>query len=372
MPIIGTYKDYVEVAVTVCVLLAALPSILNRMAPLDWMFLTGCLGFYLLNFAVFPDNHEFLVEYMYATLCLAVPFFIFGRVLDVQAYIKPITTISALCIILDALYMLTYMREPEQLIGRTTGTYYMGYAYRLLPHVMLIGWSCMKDFRIWKFLLSILGIMLILSYGSRGPLLCLGVFFTIIFFFFARFKRSFEIKSTFVALCGIGLVFKQSILLFLRDTLSSIDMSTRIVERMLTGGITHDTGRTFIKVRLYELLEKPDAFWGYGLFGSMRFDIVYPHDYKLDFLFSYGYLIGSILLLLTSYIMIKAIIVARTSIEREFTIMLICMTIIRFQVSYTYLWEGMYFALLGYCTTILINHKYSQNTPCQQTMLPNK
>lgn len=358
LPVIGNYQAEAEAVVVACIVLLALPAMLNRMAGIDWMFLMGCLCLYVMNLGVFPDNYDVLLQNMFPTLCLTVPFFLFGRVLDVKAYLKPMTMISILCVLMDALYFLIYMRNPAKMAERMAGEYYMYQAYRLLPHVMFLGWRGMKELSVWKFLLSVLGMFLILAYGTRGPLACLGIFYTVCFFCFTGFRHSVWVKGTILALCGLGAVFIQPILLFLQEALSSLNMSTRIIERMLAGGLTHDTGRGFIRMRLYEYLERPDTFWGYGLFGCSRFGMKYPHDYLLDFLFSYGYLAGIILLLLTSYIMIKALVVARTQMEREFIVMLLCITVLKYQFSASYIAEGIYFALLGYCTTILINHRH--------------
>lgn len=357
IPLLKNYQMEVQIVVVTCIVVVAIPAIINRMTAIDWFFLSGCLGIYLLNMGVFTANHDVLVDKMFQTLCLVIPFFLFGRMLDIKDFIKPLTFISTICVLIDALYFLIYMRNPVQMAERMAGEYYMDQAYKLLPHVMLLGWRGMKELSIGKFLLSVLGMFLILAYGTRGPLACLGVFYIICFFFFTDFKYTIWIKSTIIALCGIGLMFLQPILIFLKETLSSLDMSTRIIERMLTGGLSHDTGRGFIKLRMYEYLEHADTFWGYGLFGCKRFGIIYPHDYVLDFIFPYGYFIGTILLLFTSYIMLKALMLARTHMEREFIVMFMCMTVLKYQFSSTYMEEGMYFAFLGYCTTVLIRNR---------------
>ncbi len=359
LPVIGNYQYEAEAAVVVCIVLAAIPAILNRVAAIDWIVLSGCFGIYILNLGVFPDNYDVLLKHMFPTLCLTVPFFLFGRVLDVKSFLKPMTVISIICVLLDALYFLIYMRNPAQMAERMAGEYYMYQAYRLLPHVMFLGWRGMTELNIWKFLLSILGMFLILAYGTRGPLACLGVFYIICFFCFTKFKYSIWFKSVIVGLFGLVMMFQKPILLFIKDMLSSLDMSTRIIERMLAGGLTHDTGRGFIQMRMYEYLERPDTFWGYGLFGSTRFGIQYAHKFHIDFLFHYGYFIGSLILIYTSYIILKALLLAHTNMEREFITLLICLTILKCQFSGIYISEPLYFGLLGYCTSIIINHKYT-------------
>lgn len=356
VPILKDYQMEVEAVVVTCIILAALPAMLNRMAVIDWIFLCGCLGIYLLNMGIFPDNYDPLVENMFQTLCLAIPFFLFGRMLDVKAMLKPMTMISTLCILMDAIYFLIYMRNPAKMVERMAGEYYMYQAYRLLPHVLLLYWRGLFEQNWWKLLLGVLGTFLMIAYGTRGPLGCLGIFCVVYFFLYTKFRFSTVIKSVLIGIAGILVLFPQAVLILLYQMLSELGMSTRIVEKMLTGGILQDSGRSFIKLRLYEYLERPDTFWGYGLFGTKRFGIIYPHDYILDYLFSFGYVIGSLILAYTSYLIIKAYCVSLRSIDRDFILLVTCATILKYNFSSTYISEGLYFALLGFCTTIIITH----------------
>ena len=295
VPVIGDYQMESQIVLVVCIFLAALPSVINRMAVIDWLFLASCLCIYLLNLGIFHNNYDFLVEKMFPTLCIVVPYFIMGRQLDIKKYLSPMMFISTLCIAISAFYFLIYMRNPAKMAERYAGEYYMEQSYILLPHVMLLFWQTIKDFKLWKLVISILGLFLIIAYGTRGPLACLGVFCIIYFFFYANFRFAIWIKGGIIATVALLSVFTQQILLFLQETLSSVDMSTRIIDRMLTGGLTHSTGRDYIKVKLYNLLETRDSFWGFGLFSCEHFTFHYPHDYILDFFYTFGYTIGGIL-----------------------------------------------------------------------------
>lgn len=358
VPLMKNYQAEAEIALVSLIVLAALPAVINRMATIDWVVMAGCLCLYIINFWAFPDNYDILVENMFPTLCLTVPFIMMGRMLDIDRYIRPMVTISTLCILLDAFYFLMYMRNPAKMAERMAGEYYMYQAYRLLPHVMLMFWRGMKEPSLWKLIIAILGTFLILAYGTRGPLACLGIFCLVYFFAFARFRFSLWIKGSIASLGVLATIFSRPILIFLQESLSTLDMSTRIIERMLTGGLLHDTGRGFIKMRLYEYLERPDTFWGYGLFGCSRFGMKYPHNFFLDFFFSFGYVTGTVLLILIAYIIIKALLQARTATERELILMFLCMTVLKLFFSSTFIQEGFFFALIGYCTTIIIRHKH--------------
>ena len=360
VPVIGDYQMESQIVLVVCIFLAALPSVINRMAVIDWLFLASCLCIYLLNLGIFHNNYDFLVEKMFPTLCIVVPYFIMGRQLDIKKYLSPMMFISTLCIAISAFYFLIYMRNPAKMAERYAGEYYMEQSYILLPHAMLLFWQTIKDFKLWKLVISILGLFLIIAYGTRGPLACLGVFCIIYFFFYANFRFAIWIKGGIIATVALLSVFTQQILLFLQETLSSVDMSTRIIDRMLTGGLTHSTGRDYIKVKLYDLLETRDSFWGFGLFSCEHFTFHYPHDYILDFFYTFGYTIGGILMLIVVYILCKAHIVSIQRIEKEFILLLTCGTILKMFFSSTFIREEFYFVLIGFCVSILIRNHYNQ------------
>ncbi len=362
VPVIGDYQMESQIVLVVCIFLAALPSVINRMAVIDWLFLASCLCVYILNLGIFHKNYDFLIEKMFSTLCIVIPYFLMGRLLDINKYLKPMLFISTLCIAISAFYFLIYMRDPAKMAERYAGEYYMKQSYMLLPHVMLLFWQTIKAFRLWKVIVSILGMFLIIAYGTRGPLACLGVFCIIYFFFYASFRFAIWIKGGIIATVALLSVFTQQILLFLQETLSSVDMSTRIIDRMLTGGLTHSTGRDYIKVKLYDLLETRDSFLGFGLFSCEHFTFHYPHDYILDFFYTFGYTIGTLLMLIVVYIVCKAHIVSIQRIEKEFILLLTCCTILKMFFSSTFIQEELYFALIGFCVSILIRHHYSKQT----------
>ena len=49
-------------------------------------------------------------------------------------------------------------------------------AYLSLPHVTMLLWATLRQFRIWKAVMFFLGTMFLLSCGTRGPLVCLAFF----------------------------------------------------------------------------------------------------------------------------------------------------------------------------------------------------
>ena len=58
VPGIGIYQMEAQVVLVVCIIVAALPSVMNRMAVIDWLFLASCLCIYILNLGIFHKNYD--------------------------------------------------------------------------------------------------------------------------------------------------------------------------------------------------------------------------------------------------------------------------------------------------------------------------
>ena len=134
-------------------------------------------------------------------------------------------------------------------------------------------------------------------------------------------------------------------------------MSTRIVEKFIMGNISNDSGRGDIKEILYERLNTDEPFWGYGLFGSQRYGIIYSHDITLDFLFSFGYFVGTLLLVGVVLLIVWAFVKSKNRFEREFVLFLVSVTIIKLFLSSTFLFEPLFFLMIGFCLKILLEDK---------------
>ena len=213
LPIIGKFQYEAEAVLVTTIVILGLPAVINRMTAIDWCFLLCALCIYILNIGFYYNNYDVLLENIFPTLCLTIPYFIIGRQLNIKKYLTPMITISTICIAMDALYFLMYMRNPEKMIERMAGEYYMYQAYKLLPHVMLMSWRGIKEFCWWKLCIAILGMFLIMAYGTRGPLACLFVFCSCYFFFYTKFRSISQLSVFYKE----QLLFELSLPIFWND-----------------------------------------------------------------------------------------------------------------------------------------------------------
>ena len=93
------------------------------------------------------------------------------------------------------------------------------------------------------------------------------------------------------------LLFLHEIISYMAFLFTGLNLSTRILDKFISGELGNDSGRSSIKIVFYKILDNSDSITGIGYFGSQRFGYIYPHDIILDFQLSYGYVLGDILLI---------------------------------------------------------------------------
>lgn len=356
IPVIGDYTDIVIVLVVLTPLILSLPVLLNKFCIFDYLFFLLMVVAYFLNYAFHPDNVEYLNKNIFDCLCIATPLYFVGRILDIDRYYKVMTLISIICILTSLFYFLHYAQSAKKMSDVASDDN-MYTAYQVLPHVTLLLWNSLKKFNILYIAVTLAGILFMLSCGTRGPLACLGFFGICYFLFFMNFRFAFFIKAMLISVMGVVLVFARDIISHLAFVFTGFKLSTRILDKIVSGEIGNDSGRSTLRAALTNFLDTYGNFWGLGYFGSQRFGYIYPHNLILDFHISYGYFLGSVLLGLLFVLCFFAFIRCKTGIQRCFLLLLISVTIVKLFLSSTFLFDMFFYLFLGYCCSINLNYK---------------
>lgn len=172
-----------------------------------------------------------------------------------------------------------------------------------------------------------------------------------------NFKFAVLIKGIILSIAGIMLLFLHEIISYIAFMFTGLNLSTRILDKFISGELGNDSGRSSIKIVFYKILDNSNSITGIGYFGSQRFGYIYPHDIILDFQLSYGYILGDILLASICCLCVLAIYYSKTKHERGMIIMMFSFTIIKLFLSSTFLTEMFFYALIGYCCKILLDKK---------------
>lgn len=192
-------------------------------------------------------------------------------------------------------------------------------------------------------------ILLALTYGSRGALLCLGVFIILYLFNGQQSKIKKMLYSVILIITGLftynkGVEIIQNTAIYL---LNNFNISSRTLMKIASGDIMDDSGRDSIYRLVKQAIENNP--WGYGAYGDRpligpSFYWGYSHSIVYEMMINFGVILGVLFLLFLS---IKSVCLVFFSKDKYiiFTMMIVFSMTMRLIISDTF-WGNIYFWIL--------------------------
>lgn len=350
LPVLGTMTDELEWCIVLAPILLSLPRLWKRIKTSDHIFLFACLIFYLLNIQLFPQNADVLVNRLFSFSLLTLPYYYIGVTLDIKRFYKFFYYISVVAVFMCAFYELLYAQSASYTGDVDTSEYNMELAYSILPHVLMVSWRALKSFVILNIAPMLLGLMLLLSFGTRGPVICAIVFIAIYLLFIRPSKYQKTMRIITVACAVYAMSFLDQFMTFMQLMTFQLGMSTRIFDKYFEGELEDSSGRDYIRETLLRELSIDNSLFGHGVLGSYPYVNTYPHNIVLEFLFSFGWVWGIAILFCIVYIIAKMLInTHQCEINVTFGIILVIASILKLCFSSTFVDDALFFMLLGYC-----------------------
>ncbi len=180
-------------------------------------------------------------------------------------------------------------------------SYSVSFGYEVLLFAVVFIYLALTNKKWDDIIASIVGVIMILMGGSRGPVLFLGVFLAM--YLLRVLKRSKKkiiiIFGTIILSVGLYVVC-EPLLTGISSFITKLGFSSRFITTLLGGEITNDSGRIKIwRAAINMIKENP---FGYGAMGSRptisKYIIAgYPHSIILEILIDFGVIFGGILLI---------------------------------------------------------------------------
>lgn len=361
IPVLKYFTDELEWIIVLIPIILSINKIGRSLRNTDICFFFVCITYYILSYIIFPDNSIPLTDHFFTFACLALPYYFIGVGVDVKKFIKPFFYVSIVSLLLCVFYEFSYLHNSGARMELDTSDYNMDLAYNMLPHVLLITWIALKELKLWQIPLMLLGFIMILSLGTRGPLLCLILFVAVYLFFFKQSKHQKFLRVITLSITMLAISFLEEFMLIMQSIMVQLGMSTRIFDKYFEGEVTSSTGRDYISDTLFRVLNNGSNIGGYGILGSYRFVDTYPHNLLLDFWFSFGWLLGSLLLIILLFIFIKALLTCKDEINKVFLLLLFCGSIVKLMLSSTFIDDSLFFLFVGFCVQSLRRKNPIQN-----------
>lgn len=350
LPVLGTLTDELEWCIVLAPILLSLPRLWKRIKTSDHLFVFACFIFYLLNIQLFPQNADVLVNRLFSFSLLTLPYYYIGVTLDIKRFYNSFYYISVVAVFMCAFYELLYAQSASYTGDVDTSEYNMELAYSILPHVLMVSWRSLKSFVILNIAPMLLGLMLLLSFGTRGPVICAIVFIAIYLLFIRPSKYQKTMRIITVACAVYAMSFLDQFMTFMQLMAFQLGMSTRIFDKYFEGELEDSSGRDYIWETLLRELSIDNSLFGHGVLGSYPYVNTYPHNIVLEFLFSFGWVWGIAILFCIVYIIAKMLInTHQCEINVTFGIILVIASILKLCFSSTFVDDALFFMLLGYC-----------------------
>ena len=320
----------------------------NLIRPSDFSLYIIIIFLYIFSSIIYPVSSELVIRNSFDVLLVAVPFFFVGLVFKNDEYKEWILLLSRLAIIINIVFSL-FSSSPDKVVEED-----MHRAYMLLPSVLYILAQLFERFNLIDLLFFVLGFLMESSFGTRGPFVCILFFAVVYLFFFKDWKDKWLIRSFLVTIAIVLFSLSKYIAQFMIIFLAKFGQSTRIFDSMLDQSLLNyenSNGRNEIQEELLNILSKDDTGIGFGLF-SDRILSSYgysSHNIFVEIWFSFGYYLGSALLLLFFVLFIRFFIKAKDNSTKIWGLIFLTVGFVKLMFSGSFILDGYLFFFIGYC-----------------------
>ena len=364
IPYIGSYGEKVFLIFIIVCILASLKLITSKIRKNDIIFVLIFASLYIVSF-LYSGNAVFLTKHMPILAFEVLPAYFLGLTINLNFYFKFLSFKKS---VFDWLYFLSILSILTAMLyyiyfisTRTAGTDVGEWSTILIPStIMCICFSFRKKNKFIPVLFTLFAISLLLIYGTRMALVCAFVGF--IFYLFKYNKRTTGIILLF-SFCFF-VIFQDYIfqgVTQLKTLFINYHLNTRILDFMLSNDLHIEARNEFFQNSLVFIGRQPII--GYGLMGDrVLFGGYqeYAHNLFLEIFLDFGIFIGTFVLLVIGYTLVKGFHSMKNDADtRDLFILLFSYEIVNLMMSGSYLSDKFLFLLFGICVNAIRRKKES-------------
>lgn len=328
-------------AIIIVSLVICLPTLLyrakNGLILLEVIFLFLYLYSFLLGYA----KTDVLRQEAFWTLAICIPLCQAG------------CSVANKKILFRSIQLVAFIEYPILCIAllsvRTTGAYSMSTSYALVLPILLLIYVFFEERKKIALVFAIVGSLLILTFGARGPLLCIAVYVVIKLFSKKGDFHTIILRLLFVVLIGAVIIFWKQLMLKIQSFLSLNQISSYGLQRLISGTFSETSGRNELWQYYFNLLkEKPIT--GYGILGGWISLAEGPHNTLLEILLAFGVVGGSIVSIYLIYLLMTAFF-SKKKASSELIRVLAAYNVTMYLVSGSWLEKPMFFLFVALSIT---------------------
>lgn len=236
---------------------------------------------------------------------------------------------------------------------------YMTFSYNMTVQTIFLIIMFLEKKKILYLLTGLVGFLMIIFAGARGPLISiLVVSFIFLIFRKALLLRKITLLTLMILLLGLVSRFFQDILFFLIELSEKVGISSRTLQSILNNTMFYDSGRGDIQEKIinsYTVL-------GLGLYGDrVASGGSYAHNFFIEVMSQFGYAFGPIVIGVVLVIILNGVLSKNNEIRNLATIFL-STGFIKLLLSGSYLnQEPAFYILLALGVNALCQQKGIKN-----------
>lgn len=321
--------------VTVCLFLFLLKNIFLFFRWFFWIF----LGILVLFFSMVFHSTLFYFKNVTNDIIYNSIYFIIGT--SICLNYKTIQTINIASKYSVAVCFLIILVDAAN--GNVITDHDMVASYVVLTPTVLLMSDYSQNHRLSDLVYTFIGVVCIIFYGTRGPLLALVVSYTALVFAFYKTNKKFVFC---IAICILVFFYKE-ILLSIRDVLIQMNLgSSRIIDMLIAGNINDENGRKILQDTAIEYIRE-SPFVGLGLYGNMARWGFYPHNLFIELFVQVGIPVS--IVVVTSFAIVVVQRYKTFYLEQQYFVVVMLISILaKLMVTGSYLNESSLFLLFGF------------------------
>lgn len=352
---ITSFSDYVFWTFAI---LGYIKRFIRELRWSDILVTGGIVLFFFISPNIYPQSTSYCAEHGDFFVFSCIPLYFVGRTIDLYKDSQKLVWISRISIFINYVYLFALGASMLRNSEGSDEMYNMSMSYRALLPVLIIIWNAMEKRRIWDYIFTMIGMFLILSLGTRGPLVCLLFFIVGYLFFFKKYKNNFLIKSSLLSIFILLYSFVGHIIIFLREISVMLGVSTRIYDSFIDNAFINyedSNGRNFLHEIIIKKIQEDNDGFGYGFFGDRQFTPAgeYCHNFELELLVSFGKYGGGIILMILFIFIYKTFKKTYGSPACSLLFAFFCATFMQLQFTGSYTTTPWFWLYLGLFPIIL-------------------
>lgn len=334
----------------ILLILGALSCLGKKIKLRDIIFYILICIVYLMSYCLtdFARVKTYLGNSAIDILLTNIPCFFVGLAYSGKKELKILYKVSIISVVLEFLSL--YVMGLDY-YGYSSQSDMMQNAYGLLPHLLLIYAVALKRKSALSIGFAIFTFVLMLAYGTRGPvILALAYFF--VAYVFVRKKKVVIWRYVLLGIIVLMVILEyMPILRFLEKIIDDLGMSTRVIDKFLNGSILMSNGRDDIQKAVMSVVRAHP--FGSGMAADRFSYFSYSHNLLYEIWISYGVIWGSIFFSMILLILVVGYLKADR--ERRLMILLLAFSngFFKLFMSSSYLLEHFFWMMLGVCIASL-------------------